>query len=326
MGEEAPGLTVDARKRDKKLLGSCDFRTDNRPASMITISKDAVRDGETVVHEAVHQLRHAEGRSENRDPTGRTNTAKRADRRTRAEAREERATEKETRERIGRRPTLVLIDESGDPSNRLGSSKEFVMAASIHEDEVVLNKIVDETPKNTRSQKKQNKPEELKFHSSSDAVREGVLQKLKASGARVYIVHTSKNETKGSAKQTYSRTSAELLRDTLSNQSLKGNPRGAKIVIDDNTYVSDEDFEKQVRNIANAQGVRLSERPTKQRSHTYKPLQAHDFIAGAFGRRYNESDDTYSKIIEDKSHVKTIHRCSKKRRCRCRASRVGKTP
>ena len=29
-----------------------DFRTDNRPASMITISMDAVRDGETVLYEA----------------------------------------------------------------------------------------------------------------------------------------------------------------------------------------------------------------------------------------------------------------------------------
>lgn len=72
----APGLTVDARRRDGELLGSCDFRTGNRPGNMITVSDDAVGDGVTTVHEGVHLLRHAEGRSENRDPSGRTNTVR----------------------------------------------------------------------------------------------------------------------------------------------------------------------------------------------------------------------------------------------------------
>lgn len=70
----ARGLLIDATRTDSEHLGGTYLRTENRPGYTIEVSRDAVGDGRTAVHEAVHQLRQAEGRSQNRDRSGRTNT------------------------------------------------------------------------------------------------------------------------------------------------------------------------------------------------------------------------------------------------------------
>lgn len=302
------GLVIVADGEDPVLLGSCDFRTDNRPASMITISKDAVRDGETVVHEAVHQLRHAEGRSENRDPTGRTNTAKRAGRRTRAEAREERATEMETRDRLDRRPTLVLIDESGDPSHTPNSSREFVMVATIKEDDGQFERIADETPKYIRRSRRHGEKDELKYSSSSDEVREDVLKRIEATDARIHVVRVPKEGIGKSPERLYGNVTKEILKSTLSDEKVRGNPKGAKVILDDSRYASRLDVKKTIESAAEDRGVAVDEGSGTRRSHECKPLQVNDFPTGAYGTEYNAGDSKYSDIVRGKSIVRIFHR------------------
>ena len=267
-----------------------------------------VRDGETVVHEAVHQLRHAEGRSENRDPTGRTNTAKRAGRRTRAEAREERATEKETRERIGRRPTLVLIDESGDPSHTPNSSREFVMVATIKEDDGEFERIADGTPRFTRRSRKNNEYDELKFNTSNDEVRKDVLRRIKATDAKIHVVRVPKTDIKRTTGHTYSDITKEILKSTLADEKVRSNPKGARVILDDSVYAKRFDVKKTIETAAKDQGVAVDGSSGTRKSHECKPLQVSDFPTGAYGSEYNAGESKYSDIIRSKSIVKILHR------------------
>lgn len=313
--EEAPGLTVDARKRDKKLRGSCDFRTGNRPGNMISVSDDAVGDGITTVHEGVHLIRHAEGRSENRDPTGRTNSAagqmidflrRRGGAGTRF--REETETSEEAAARIGRKPTLVLIDESGDPSHSPGSSKEFVMVATIKEDDGQFERIADETPKYTRRSRRDGEKDELKYSSSSDEVREDVLKRIEATDARIHVVRVPKEGVGKSPERLYGNVTKEILKSTLSDEKVRGNPKGAKVILDDSRYASRLDVKKTIESAAEDRGVAVDEGSGTRRSHECKPLQVNDFPTGAYGTEYNAGDSKYSDIVRGKSIVRIFHR------------------
>ncbi|MCI2075191.1 MAG: hypothetical protein LKJ94_05785 [Candidatus Methanomethylophilus sp.] len=215
-----------------------------------------------------------------------------------------------------RRPTLILIDESGDPSHTPNSSREFVMVATIKEDDGEFEKIADRTPRYTRGPRKEGEPEELKFHSSSDSVRKDVLSQINRSDARIYVIHSSKHTMMKSPGKEYEIVTKEMLKRTLSDDKVRSNPRGAKVFIDDSEYASKFDVDKTVKNAAKYQSVALDEDSGVKKSHECKPLQINDFPTGAYGARYNGGDRRFSDIVQSKSVIDTMHR-NKRRRC-CR--------
>lgn len=80
----------------------------------------------------------------------------------------------------------------------------------------------------------------------------------------------------------------------------RGNPKGAKVIIDDSEYASKFDVGGTIENAAKDQGVVLDGGSGVRKSHECKPLQINDFPAGAYGAKYNEKDGQFSDIIKNK--------------------------
>ena len=108
-----------------------------------------------------------------------------------------------------------------------------------------------------------------------------------------------------------------VLKRTLSDDKIRGNPKGAKVVIDDSEYASKFDVRGTMENSAKNQGVVLDGGSGVRKSHECKPLQINDFPAGAYGAKYNAGDSRFSDMICDKSTIGTPDRGKKRRRC-CR--------
>lgn len=203
---------------------------------------------------------------------------------------------------------LVLIDESGDPGQSENSSREFTMTASINKDSTPLEKIVDETPKGTRFPKDERYSHELKHSSSSDDVRMQVLNKYMMSKPSVYAVHISKNELKGhSSRAIYVKSADELMRDVLSDKVFVVDVSKADFVFDSCNYLNDKDAERVTKNAAKRNGVEAVNKVERHVSSQDKSLQAHDFLSGAIGMKYNAGDETEYNAIKEVTKTRTIH-------------------
>lgn len=89
---------------------------------------------------------------------------------------------------------------------------------------------------------------------------------------------------------------------------VRGNPKGAKVILDDSRYASRLDVKKTIESAAEDRGVAVDEGSGTRRSHECKPLQVNDFPTGAYGTEYNAGDSKYSDIVRGKSIVRIFHR------------------
>jgi len=88
----------------------------------------------------------------------------------------------------------VLVDESGDLGREPGSSRAFTMTATVTDRPDEFAAIAGRHPRNTRTNGRG--PGELKFKTSSDAVRLDVLRDVMATDPSIHAVVTSKTEAR----------------------------------------------------------------------------------------------------------------------------------
>lgn len=201
---------------------------------------------------------------------------------------------------------LVLIDESGTPSYSSGS-KEFTITASINSDPDALVKIVDSEPKGTRFPKDSRYTHELKFSTSSDKVRRETLEKIAATNPSVYAVHISRTEMKDSRPRSiYHRAASELMDDVMRDEKLKDGRARSDIVIDRSGYLSQPAARIMADRAAFDARIPRPMRVETVSSFDDKRLQAHDFVAGAVGDKYN-GNGTFFGTIAGVSHIRTVH-------------------
>ena len=195
------------------------------------------------------------------------------------------------------KPKAVLIDEKGDFGRSSRSSKTMSVTAGVYSDLTGLTALVDSTPKNTKHTKD---PGVLKFTTSTDDVRVDVLNALAYEDPLIRSIVVNKADIPlNVGLDTKMR---DMTRDVLKDVLLEV-PGEMDVIID---YRND---------LKNGKGCRMTEKAAKEidrnilsctviRSAEYKPLQAHDFAAGAIGHETEENDPTFHNIIREKTRVK----------------------
>ncbi|AGI47378.1 hypothetical protein TALC_00369 [Thermoplasmatales archaeon BRNA1] len=202
---------------------------------------------------------------------------------------------------------LILVDESGDPK-RESRSKEFTMTASINSDPRILEEIVDTKPRGTRYPTKPELKDELKYFSSNDRVRTETLKDILATNPRIYAVHLNKEEAKKeSSRAVYHRSVRELMELVMGDPMLKTSDAAIDIVFDRHNLLGPNDAARFAKNAAKHNGIMTIDEIRCDRSIENRCLQAHDFLAGAIGAKYNQRKTEDFSIIEDVVIVRTIH-------------------
>lgn len=193
---------------------------------------------------------------------------------------------------------LVLVDESGDPKRNSGS-KEFTMTASITTYPLALERITDSKPRGTRYPTKPEFKKELKYFSSNDRIRREVLEEIMATNPAVYAARINKNEAKsGSPREIYHLVTRELIGCVMADPALRRPGAEIDVVYDRHRLLDKADAEKLTRSAAKQKGAGIIKTIDCNESVNDRHLQAHDFLAGAVGSRYNHKLNHDFRIIE----------------------------
>ena len=139
-------------------------------------------------------------------------------------------------------------------------------------------------------------------------MRKQILRKIAETDAKVHVIHTPKSSMVKSPGKEYEIATKEILKRTMSDDKVRGNPKGAKIIIDDSEYASKFDVKGTMENAAKDRGMALDRDSSIRKSHECKPLQINDFPTGAYGARYIAGDRRFSEIIGSKSTTGTVNR------------------
>ena len=183
---------------------------------------------------------------------------------------------------------VVAVDESGN----LGKdTRFFTMAAIIMRRPRHLKKAYDSIPK---------KDYESKFYNSSNEEIKNVLQNIVQSDVKIVYSSVDKYDHEGRLYGVYGNT---LYKSVLS--ELLGNvgsiiPNGdVELMIDRSRFLTLEEL----RSIARLQfadhGCQLK-RCEKKNSEDTPCIQIVDYVVGALGHQFNNRDDTFSNIIQQK--------------------------
>lgn len=202
----------------------------------------------------------------------------------------------------------IFLDESGDLGFTDKSSKYFVLTGLITEEPKRIQKCIKHVRKTLR--KKDKRMVELKFHSSSPALRVKVLKKLSEQKLSVYSIVVDKETVFERLREKkeiyYNYISGLLLWQGLTF------PIGKKIkvVMDKRVYGKNrEEFDKYIKNKIT---FNLRRRPNIEILHIDSKkepaLQAVDFVSGAIHRKFRDGDETYFSIIKNKSNIQLLHR------------------
>lgn len=196
----------------------------------------------------------------------------------------------------------VLVDESGDLGRGPGSSRTFTMTATVTGDPDEFAAIAGRHPRNTRTNGRG--PDELKFKTSSDAVRLDVLRDVMATDPSIHAVVTSKTGLeKVKEEQIYTETAKALMDSVMQDPRIRNSLGTVRVVYDDHRYLRRGKAAEITSASAAAAGLGQMPKTETKDSSGYAPLQAHDFVAGAVGARYNRQDSRYYDVIEPRTKV-----------------------
>ncbi len=196
----------------------------------------------------------------------------------------------------------VLVDESGDLGRGPGSSRTFTMTATVTDRPDELAAIAGRYPRNTRYGGKG--PDELKYNSSSDAVRLDVLRDVMATNPSIHAVVTSKTGLeKVKGEQIYTETAKTLMDSVMQDPRIRNSLGTVRIVYDSHKYLYRGNAQRITSEAAASAGLGQIPETRLADSARYAPLQAHDFVAGAIGSRYNRQDSRCYDVIESRTKV-----------------------
>ena len=187
------------------------------------------------------------------------------------------------------KPRTVLIDESGDWGIKPDSSKTMTMTAVITDNPQALAEIPPNYEKNTRinPEKRGKYPNELKYSTSNDEVRQGVIKEVMSTDPKIKAVVVDKSTAPKRGSKAYQKTAEALLDDVMKDPVVQG---GVEVVFDKNKDLSQNAAVLAVDSAAKIHGVKINASTTTKSSIETPELQATDFPTGAIGAKYNMND------------------------------------
>ncbi len=210
---------------------------------------------------------------------------------------------------------LVLIDESGDLGDGTKSPKPITMTATVNSNYTRLDDIAERYPKNTRPVDAET--DELKYHSSSDEVRQAVLVDFMNTSPQIYSVILKKSDFgRMSQCQAYIKMVEEALDDIMEDPNVRACRSKTLLVFDEHRCLS----EKLAKQLTGKAAIKHGLDPTRFRATTDSSqnclaLQVHDFASGAIGGEYRRKgghDDRTPtpdyRIIKPRSKERFISR------------------
>ena len=194
---------------------------------------------------------------------------------------------------------MIYLDESGNLGFGERADKYFTLAAIIAREPDQVKRCI----KRTREQKlpkKYKQIPELKFHNSSQTIRERVLKCLSKSDNEIAYVILRKEQVYPYLREEratlYNYMSGMLLSKIIKLYNLTG---PLNLVIDKSLYNSQRDnFDNYLTWKASALGVSLN--PFHPDSQQELGVQAVDYVAGAINHMYCGYGTHYYNIIEGK--------------------------
>jgi len=199
----------------------------------------------------------------------------------------------------------VLVDESGDLGRGPGSNRTFTMTATVTGDPDEFAAIAGRYPRNTRYGGEG--PDELKYNSSSDGVRRSVLRDVMATDPSIHAVVTSKTDSEAMSRENvYTKTTRTLMDSVMQDPRIRNSLGTVRVVYDNHKCLYKGNAQRITSEAAAAAGLERVPETRLADSARYAPLQAHDFVAGAVGARYNRQDSGCYDIIA--SRTKTVRK------------------
>ncbi|OPX78359.1 MAG: hypothetical protein A4E45_01369 [Methanosaeta sp. PtaB.Bin039] len=204
---------------------------------------------------------------------------------------------------------MIYLDESGDLGFGPRSSKYFVLAAIIAREPGNVQRCV----KRVRQQKLKKKYKtipELKFHNSSQTIRDRVLKCVAATDTDIAYVVLRKHQVferlKNKQSILYNYLSGSLVAKIITAYKLEG---PTEIFVDKSLYGLERDnFDSYLtwKACLNNHSEEIDIEPPEIvhiDSRQDRCIQAVDFIAGAINHMYSIDDPSYYSIIEPRVSI-----------------------
>ncbi len=197
---------------------------------------------------------------------------------------------------------MIYLDESGDLGFGEKADKYFTLAAIIAREPIQVERCI----KRTREQKlpkKYKEIPELKFHNSSQTIRERVLKCLAKTDNDVAYVILRKDQVypylRDERTILYNYITGILLSKIIKSYRLEGS---VDLIIDKSLYNKQRDnFDNYLTRKASELVVTLN--LAHSDSIQDRGVQAVDYVAGGINYTYCQEDNRYYKIIEDKVSI-----------------------
>ena len=197
---------------------------------------------------------------------------------------------------------MIYLDESGDLGFGPRASKHFILAAVIARNPSEVGRCIKRV-REQRLPKKYKQIPELKFHNSSQSIRERVLKCFSKTDNDIAYVILRKEQVYPSLREErtilYNYMSGMLLSKIIKAYNWEGS---LDLIIDKSLYNSQRDnFDNYLTRKASALNVTLN--PSHPDSQRERGVQAADYVAGAINQMYCGYSDCYYKLIEQKISI-----------------------
>ncbi len=190
---------------------------------------------------------------------------------------------------------FVFIDESGDLGP--GGSRYFVVAAIVTENPAQLRAVIKKA-RHYRMKKRLKKLNEFKANYADPPLRRRILQGIANCNCRVHGLIIEKSQMRPElydAKEKFFNFICGVLLRTIARESsevrivIDRRTGNARIIDDINRYVA-----LRIRQINPSVKIQI----LHARSEDEDALQAVDFVAWAYHRKYEDGDESYYEIIQ----------------------------
>jgi hypothetical protein len=189
----------------------------------------------------------------------------------------------------------IFIDESGIPK----SSKTFIMSATVTDKPEEFAQIARRYPPNTKHSKS---PGELKFSTSVDDVRLGVLSDIRTLDPDIYAVILDKEDTVHPQRVIFKDAARQVLTDAVSDE------RHTYSVIMDHHEEFGAGRGKDICKKVSAETGRDITDCEVIPSRESDGLQANDFITGSIGAKYNSGNESFFRIVKGKASIRRLRK------------------
>jgi len=204
---------------------------------------------------------------------------------------------------------MIYLDESGDLGFGPRASKHFILAAVIARNPSEVGRCIKRV-REQRLPKKYKQIPELKFHNSSQTIKERVLDCMARTDTDIaYAVlrkHQVYERLKNKQKILYNYIVGSLLLKIITEYQIEGK---AKVIVDKSLYGLEKDHFDNYLTWKTCMGNHLEDLNVEPPdiihvdSRSDRCIQVADFVAGAISHKYSSGEDHYYDKIKSRISI-----------------------